>query len=311
MTLKIYMATTFWFGLGKGQREYGKLTDPYLIQIADSVPNRLESYHYLLKAKTLPELKASGEKVFVDSGAFSAWTLGAVIDLDEYCTFLKDNVDIIRCEDGIYLASVLDGIGDPLLTWQNQMAMEQRGVKPLPCFHFGEDERYLEWYIEHYKYITIGGCVGRSSQDLMVWLDRIWSRYMMDAQGKAKLKVHGFGITSVPIMERYPWWSVDSTSWIQTASFGAITVPGIGSLHVSTTSPNKHDKGAHLTTLTEEEQRFIKARLIKEGFDPDYMATNYLGRATYNLRAYQVIEKSINDANAARQDQRHMRQELF
>jgi hypothetical protein len=309
--MKIYLAATFWFGFGEGQRQYERLTDPYLIEIARNVENRLESYHYLLLKNTLAELKATGIKVFVDSGAFSAWNLGATIDLNEYCNFLKENMDIVKCEDGVFMASVLDGIGDPLLTWQNQMAMEKQGIYPLPCFHFGEDEQYLDWYLKNYEYITIGGCVGRRTEELIGWLDMIWSRHILDKNGKPKRKVHGFGITSIPIMERYPWWSVDSTSWIQIASFGAILVPGFGTLHVSNTSPNRHEKGAHFNSLSEYEQKHIAKMIKQEGFDLDYLKDHYLGRAAYNLKAFQSIQNNINRKHQERTTKMPMSQYLF
>jgi hypothetical protein len=292
--ISIYMASTFWVGMAPGQPEYRKLSDPFLIDIADKVPHRLESFHYVGKGKRLSELKASGMQVFLDSGAFSAWTLGAKIDIVDYCNYIKENKSSILHEDGVLLASVLDGIGDPLLTYQNQMAMQAQGVTPLPCFHFGEDEQYLEWYVQNYPYITIGGCVGRHPKDLFTWLDRIWSKHILDARGNPKCKVHGFGITSIPIMERYPWWSVDSTSWLQTASFGAITFPGYGSLHVSKDSPSRHDKGAHLNSLSAVERERVVNTMKAQGFDPDYIIDHYLGRFTYNLFAYREIEKALN-----------------
>lgn len=292
--LSIYMASTVWVGMAPGQGEYNKLTDPYLLDIAKNVPHRLESFHYVGSGKRLQELKDSGVKVFLDSGAFSAWTLGATIDLTEYCNYIKANKASIIDEDGILLASVLDGIGDAQLTYQNQVAMEAQGAQPLPCFHFGEDERYLDYYASKYPYITIGGCVGRTQRDLFTWLDRIWSRHLMDRSGKPRCKVHGFGITSIPIMERYPWHSCDSSSWIQTASFGAITFPGYGSLHVSKDSPSRHDRGAHLSSLTDVERSRVVDTLKSQGFDPDYIIDHYLGRFTYNLFAYQVIQAQIN-----------------
>jgi hypothetical protein len=51
----------------------------------------------------------------------------------------SQNRDIIRHDDGVCMASVLDGIGDAQLTYSNQIYMEQHGACPLPCFHFGED----------------------------------------------------------------------------------------------------------------------------------------------------------------------------
>ncbi|MCL5459902.1 hypothetical protein M3M33_14795, partial [Loigolactobacillus coryniformis] len=70
-------------------------------------------------------MRRDGAKVFLDSGAFSAYTLGVTLSIDEYCDYIKRNLDIIRVEDGVVMASVLDGIGDALLTYQNQLAMEE------------------------------------------------------------------------------------------------------------------------------------------------------------------------------------------
>src|SRR5690606_1202174 len=122
---------------------------------------------------------------------------------------------------------------DPLKTYQNQWLMEHTGVQPLPCFHFGEDEQYLEHYIDNYEYITLGGMVPHSNRENKLWLDRIWGKYLTNPDGSPKLKVHGFGMTSLPLMRRYPWHSVDSSSWMQIGSMGNIYVPKWGTISVS------------------------------------------------------------------------------
>lgn len=187
-----------------GQNRYKKLTE-HEQNLVTHLPNILESFHYVGKQQYVDNMRENGAKVFLDSGAFSAHTLGVSIDLPTYCDYIKRNMDILRIEDGAVMASVLDGIGDPLKTYRNQLAMEKLGAKPLPCFHYGEDSRYLDWYVKNYDYITIGGMVGKSSAALIKWLDRIWEEHLIDGSGRAKLKVHAFGITAIPIMERYPW----------------------------------------------------------------------------------------------------------
>jgi hypothetical protein len=112
-------------------------------------------------------------------------------------------------------------------------------------------------------------------------------------------------------MERYPWWSVDSTSWIQIASFGAILIPGFGTLHVSNTSPNRHEKGAHFNNLSEYEQKHIAKMIKQEGFDLDYLKDHYLGRAAYNLKAFQSIQNNINRKHQERTTKVPMSQYLF
>lgn len=290
----IYMAALHSNGYRHTNR-YEKLNDREK-WVVDHLPHLLESYHYIHKQSFVDAIRAKGDKIFLDSGAFSAYTLGIKIDLEKYCRYIQENDDILKREDGKPIASVLDGIGDAQETLDNQNAMERLGVKPLPCFHAGEDERYLEYYIKNYDYITLGGMVGSSTAQLMIWLDRMWDRYLTDPSGRPRIKVHGFGITSIPIMERYPWWSCDSSSWIQSAAYGTVIMPHYGTLQVSEKSPSRHDAGQHITTLTPIEREHVLRVLESQYFDPDRLATVYESRAAYNLWAFGEINK-IMDAN--------------
>lgn len=303
--MHLYCAAVFGNSYMRGQNRYVKLNE-HEQGLVNSIPNILESWHYVNKQKWVDDMRRESAHVFMDSGAFSAWTLGVELSIVEYCDYLKRNADIIRVEDGAFMASVLDGIGDPLKTYQNQMHMEHLGVRPLPCFHKGEDERYLEYYIKNYDYITIGGMVGSSVEQLRIWLDRIWDRYLAPG-GKPLVKVHGFGMTSVELMELYPWYSIDSSSWIQSAAFGNIvmpryredTVPHIKAnpLKVSEKSPSKHDAGQHITTLTDLEQDYLFQMLEQQGFTFERLSTIYESRAAYNLWAFGVINTMINAAH--------------
>jgi hypothetical protein len=298
--LNVFVAAVYTNGYKPGQARYNKLTQSERDAV-NNLPHILESYHYVGRQRFVDDMRRDGAQVFLDSGAFSAYTLGTVIDLPTYCDYIIRNEDIIRKEDGILMASVLDGIGDPQETLDNQKAMEKLGAKPLPCFHYGEDESYLEYYLKNYEYITIGGMVGRSTNQLITWLDRIWEKYMTDGAGNPIIKAHGFGITSTPIMERYPWYSCDSSSWIQAAAFGSVVDPEFGAISVSDKSPSRNDKGQHATTFTEEEQAWYRARLESQGFYLDRLATVYESRAAYNLWAYCQINKAItkNKLNAS------------
>lgn len=307
--MNLFVAAVYTNSYMRGQNRYLKLNDRER-DIVHSIPNILESYHYVGSQKYVDRMRADGAKVFLDSGAFSAHTLGVTIDLPTYCDYIKRNMDIWRVEDGAVMASVLDGIGDPLKTWRNQVAMEQLGATPLPCFHFGEDERYLEHYVKKYSYITIGGMVGRSSDTLAKWLDRIWEKYMIDGSGRPRLKVHAFGITAIPIMRRYPWYSVDSSSWIQGAAFGSVFTPEWGPMSVSTKSPSRHDAGRHITTLTAIEQDHVLRTLEQQGFTLERLSTVYESRAAYNLWAYGVLNTMMNAENDYEQFTARV-QELF
>jgi hypothetical protein len=287
--MKLYLAGIYTANFKIGGSLYNRLTENEKRQ-RESATNLLESYHYIHRQTFVDSIRADGRKVFLDSGAFSAFTKGVEVDLPKYCDYIKRNKDIIEHVDGTLLASVLDGIGDPLKTWQNQLAMEQLGVRPLPCFHYGEDERYLEWYIANYDYITLGGMVPISTPQLKLWLDRIWEKYLTDGSGRPKVKVHGFGLTTVSLMERYPWYSVDSSSWVQIARVGGmLLMPEARVINVSNQSPQRRVEGQHIDTLAPLQRQAVEQKLAACGVDTERMRETYLSRWCYNIWAFDQL----------------------
>lgn len=293
--LHLYLAAVYTNHCMPGGRTYDLMT-PSEATLIETVKQHhiLESYHYVHKSSFVDTMRHNGAQVFLDSGAFSAHTLGVTIDLPTYCRYIQENRDIIRTDDGDVMASVLDGIGDVHQTYENQLAMEQHGVRPLPCFHFGEDERYLEYYIANYKYITLGGLVPVSTKQAELWLDRIWNEYLVDKSGNPRLKVHGFGMTSIPLMEKYPWYSCDSSSWVQVSRFGNIVSERFGVLCISDESPSAKTEGKHFKTLTAQEQYILACDLYNEGFWPERLGAHYESRFLYNLLAYMKINDTVN-----------------
>jgi hypothetical protein len=294
--LKLYLAGLYSSRFSKKGQLYSQLT-PREKAARDDVRNVLESYHYIGTQRMVETLREDGVKVFLDSGAFSAFTKGVEVDLPGYCEYVRKNQDVVETDDGVLLASVLDGIGDPLKTWQNQDAMERLGVRPLPCFHYGEDERYLEWYISHYPYVTLGGMVPISTPQLILWLDRIWERYLVDGSGRPRLKIHGFGLTTIDLMRRYPWYSIDSSTWVQLAAFGGIIVPGFGEqlkLYISSTSPSRKKDNQHLDSIPSYQREQILKGLASLGFDIERLQTYYLARWAYNCWGFTELNNRLN-----------------
>lgn len=308
LILKLYIASLYTNDLGASGRQFSRMLEGEQQQRL-AAKHILDSYHYIHKKTAVEKIRRDGEKVFLDSGAFSAYSKGVVVDIDKYCDYIIENDDIIKKEDGSLLASVLDSIGDPLKTYQNQLYMESRGVRPLPCFHYGDDERYLEWYAANYDYITIGGMVPISTPQLKVWLDRIWEKYLVDGAGRPKLKVHGFGLTTVSLMQRYPWYSVDSSSWVQSArTGGVILLPSGKVVRVARDSPSRKIEGQHIDTLVPEHRAALEKYFLECGTDLDRLQDAYVARYAYNIWAYvQLGEYYINQSNSFTREQ----QELF
>jgi len=95
-------------------------------------------------------------KLMLDSGAFSVWSSGKKIDLDEYTKFCKEhsnfttvvNLDVIppkglRLSKELKEACCQEG-------WDNYMSMLRHIPleQLVPVFHRGEDFKWLEKYLD-------------------------------------------------------------------------------------------------------------------------------------------------------------------
>lgn len=267
-----------------------------------SVQNYLESYHYVHKQSAVDRMRRDGVRVFLDSGAFSAFTKGSKIDLPKYCDYIQRNADIVE------VASVLDAIGDAEGTWRNQEAMEARGVRPLPCFHYGEPEELLDHYVANYEYITLGGMVPISTKQLILWLDRLWGRHLTDLSGRPKIKVHGFGLTSLPLMVRYPWYSVDSSTWVQWAANGMVLLPTVGQVNVSANSSSRKQLGQHLDTMAPSETERLERVFASFGADTERLRHLYFSRWAFNVWSFPYW---VKDTDSRHTVFKTTRQELF
>lgn len=165
--------------------------------------------------------------IFLDSGAFSAWQQNDPIDIHKYIDFIKKHekyIDIYANLD-IIGSSKFPGKETAELTLKNQRIMEKAGLTPIPCFHVGEPLDYLHYYVEDYNYIALGGMAKMTKNKRKPVMDNYFSSFICDKEGMPKCKVHGFGMTDFELMLRYPWYSVDSMSWISSTMFGSIFVP--------------------------------------------------------------------------------------
>ena len=287
--MRLYVAGPYAANFGLSGNLFSRLTDNEKWQRRQA-KYILESYHYVYRQSFVEKMRRDNAQIFLDSGAFSAFTMGVDIDIKAYCRYIQENIDVIENIDGAIVASVLDGIGDPQKTLDNQNEMERLGVRPLPCFHYGEDEKYLDYYVANYSYITLGGMVPISTPQLYHWLDRIWERHLTDGSGRPKCRVHGFGLTTMPLVERYPWFSVDSSSWVQIARTGGmVTYPDARVISVSGQSPQRKVAGQHIDSMPEIQRKEIERRFEERGVDVQRMRDIYLSRWAYNIWTFSQL----------------------
>ena len=141
--------------------------------------------------------------------------------VDKYVSFVKENKNKISVYPNI------DVIFRPELTWKIQLLLEKKGINPIPVVHYGTDIKWLKRYMARgYDYIALGG-LGQTVnvRNYPNWADEIFKEICDQPSHLPKIKTHGFAMTSHKLMTRYPWYSVDSKSWISFGAYGFVVIP--------------------------------------------------------------------------------------
>jgi hypothetical protein len=126
-----------------------------------------------------------------------------------------------------YYANV-DVIGHPELSWRNLRYLEEHhGLHPVPVIHARTDLKWLEKHLDRkYPILAIGGLVGTSRHpEVLRWLNEFFRIVCPGPDHLPRVRLHAFGMTSGPLMFRYPFWSADATNILKLALFGKIIMP--------------------------------------------------------------------------------------
>lgn len=201
------------------------------------VPNILQSYWYLTK-NGVPS-QEQFEFMLLDSGGFTARMHNVTISVKEYGDFINKHK--------VALAINLD-TNDVEETIKNQNFL--RTYCPdsviIPVYHMSDwmvGSKLLDQFIdEGYIYIALGGTSG-----VRVTKEQLHAFYAYCfSKTRDKIKLHGLGQTSRPILEKFPFYTVDSTSWLSMSRFG-------NSLNKDKQMNKMKSKTRHYLQNTEEE----------------------------------------------------------
>lgn len=166
----------------------------------------LVSYHYYRDDKTMGQLVNTARlRLIGDSGAFSAHTQGAAINLDEYAAWVH------RWREHLYWAAALDVIGDPNATWRNWLLLRDRhGLNTIPTLHAGTPTRWIDAYhAEGVDFLGLGGMAG-TGQAIRAfrWAVHLF-RYAR--HNFPKMRFHLWGVTNRQFLDSLPAYSADSS----------------------------------------------------------------------------------------------------
>jgi hypothetical protein len=157
VTMNLYFAVS-------PSKQYFKLLEE------EKAENILISYAFLKKPENLIKFLDGYEpkRIIIDSGAFSVWSNGGVIDIDDYadfCVSLKTilsknielnivNLDVLPGKWG-FVPSKKEIDDSAEKGWQNMLYLESKGLKVIHVFHQHEDWAILDKLTAHSDYIGI------------------------------------------------------------------------------------------------------------------------------------------------------------
>jgi len=225
--------------------------------------------------------------LFLDSGAFSAWTQGREIDIDAYIQFCLEHQDLV---DAVANLDVIPGHPYKRITqkdiedsakrgWENYEKMLAAGIpknKLVHIFHQGEDMKWLEKMVRVMPYIGLSPANDKTRDQKLMWLDRCME-CVTDKNGMPLVKFHGFAVTSLDMLLRYPWYSVDSSTWVVNARMGRVFIPRrkdgqwkydekFWIIPVSNRSPEKKEAGKHIDNISPMQRRMVLEYIHEMGY---------------------------------------------
>ena len=179
----------------------------------------LESYHYVRSAKWMLPLFKLFKGFLLDSGAFTF--MSSVKDksinweqyINDYGNYVKEN------NIEYYLELDIDVIVGLKEVERLRKKLETIvGRKCIPVWHKSRGIENYKQLVKEYDYIAIGGIVTqeikRSQYDVFYTLLKIAK--------ENNCKVHGLGFTNLKGLEKYKFYSVDSTAWLSGNKFGGV-----------------------------------------------------------------------------------------
>lgn len=236
-------------------------------------------------------------KLFVDSGAYTAYTKNTLLDVDEYIDYVNSidaeltlyaQVDKIP---GMYGQSkTLQDITEaPAISWENYLYMRNKVISPdklLPIFHRRENWSYLEQMLEatfegkHIPYIGIAATTDSTVKEKEEWFYKVFQ--IIKKSSNPNVKTHAFGMTSLHLLEKFPFTSADSTSWIMTGANGGVMSP-FGVIKISENFSN--DPSCLLNHSPQALDNF-KKYLVSIGMSDDIsiLAKDYRYRILCNIK---------------------------
>ena len=255
------------------------------------------------------------QDLIIDSGAFSVWNNNKSIDICEYIKFARIILNkygyLFRSFHIVTLDVIPGEFGRSPSKEERKNAVFQ-GFKNLELmcqqfdndylihvFHMYEDFDIINEILKAVDYIGISPSNYAELNLRRKWFDQVFHKL------SPGVKTHGFGMTSIPLMNQFPWYSVDSTSAKITAGYGKIMTP-FGIQHVSSRD------GKSILNEKEYISKGILDYIEEMGANPDMLKSDSDSRHLFNTRFLICEEARMNENGKSHLvDYKRKQEELF
>lgn len=254
-------------------------------EVAAFIDYRLLSMHKAFKGntKTWCEVshhpKSGMKEVMLDSGAFTAFTKGHKVTLDDLIATYDDtlsklsknikevwliNLDVIPGEFGRVAKphEITEALDASDINFKK--LKKRYGDRVLPVFHQTEPFSRLKQVVGQNWFIGAGFRQDFSEEHRI----RCAEEVLEYAHSKG-VEVHGLATTGIKMLRRAPFDTVDSASWLYTAAMGGICFVDpkgdLSEIAVSNRSPSQRDDRMHFKTIPAEEQAYIEKQIQSAG----------------------------------------------
>ena len=243
------------------------------------------------KKHKLGEYYGEDKDLFIDSGAYSAFTQEAEINIMDYIDFLQYHHPENYAN--------LDDIKSWEQTLKNQKTMEHAGLKPIPVWHAKEPFQVLKDYVASYKYVGIGFAPLAASRDRKQLAKTLIQEF-------PDTNFHLFALTHLDVLAEYDFYSADSTGWVLRASkFATIDTPfgyiGFSQRYeggMSTQGFGGATGCKFVGDLDEKDKTLLTTYLQTFGFSIYDLSTEYkrswILRAFYQAKFFLLYEEACN-----------------
>lgn len=220
-------------------------------------------------------------RILIDSGAFTAWSTGKVIKLEEYAEFLQ------RYSGAWDHAVTLDTIGDPIATRKNTMKLHAMGIPVMPVFTVGDTLTEFDSMIRDAGYVCVGGTVGMNKEHQTRRLAMLQRRAENLGGG-----IHALGVGATDALVRIKPYSADASNVSGGFRFGTLVYwDGFKVRNASTRDPKKYSAALpHLARHGIDVQRLLAGRRMPGG---DARRELMLGMSY----AYAVADEFLKERN--------------